>query len=736
MIVAKTRVVALLQAVAPVADTAPVSPNEVASMICGMSSQSRTGISDGDVADVIVVGSGFGGAVTALRLAEQGCRVLVLEQGRRHSRADFEAARRDPRRYLWMPEAGLRGFFAQRIFSHVGIIGGVGVGGGSIVWAGVLLEPKDAFFTDAAWPSVPGGWRAQLAEHYRTAARMLGRATAPTTGPMDEHLEAVAGRMGASETYGPTPMAIWFGEEGVTVPDPFFGGEGPDRTGCVLCGGCLVGCPHGSKNTLDLNYLWLAERRGATIRPDSHVRSVVALESGGYEVHLADGDRLRAPEVVLAAGVLGTLEVLFRSRESGGLPRVSGRLGVGVRTNSEAITAVLADDVDADLTRGPTISSEFYPDEQTHVTQNRYVGGWHMRLQLGPLIDGEDPHRRRRSALRALASDPVRQVRTMFARNFIERLSVFTVMQDVENEIRLEFERSPVRPWRKVLRSRAVPGKQAPSYLPQANAVARAFADSIGGRPLNLLLESVGGKSITAHILGGAAMGTDASDGVIDTDHQVFGHPGLYVVDGSAIPANVGVNPSLTIAAMAERFAARRARTRTPTDVDRTNHGDTSSTTPNNALPELPSSLRGLRDRFRALRGDSLPAAGTYRVNFVGPAVIRALAPRAIALGGMPRWHGKRFAADGTAVNVLDQDGGALREVLPMRVATESSWLDGRPAIVVSYGADGPVPWRWVRDEFRLLDDRTLLGLTFVASPASRIAAAPFVLTLEGPRHD
>jgi len=512
-----------------------------------------------DAADVIVVGSGFGGAVTALRLAEQGRRVLVLEQGRRHTRDDFRAARRDPRRYLWMPELGLRGFFSQRVLAHVGIIGGVGVGGGSIVWAGVLLEPKDAFFTDPAWPSVTSGWRAQLAEHYRTAARMLGRATAPIEGPMDRHLGIVATRMGAGETYGPTPMAIWFGEEGVTVPDPFFGGEGPERTGCVMCGGCLVGCPYGSKNTLDLNYLWLAQRRGARIRPDSRVDSVAALPGGGYEVRLAGGESLRAPEVVLAAGVLGTVELLFRSKENGGLPHVSDRLGVGVRTNSEAITAVLADDVDADLTRGPTISSEFYPDERTHVTQNRYVGGWHMRFQLGPLVDGDDPRRRRRETLRALLARPDLQLRTMFARNFIRRLSAFTVMQNVENEIRLVFDRSPVRPWRRVLRSRGVDGRQAPSYLPQANAVAREFADSIGGRPLNLLLESVGGKSITAHVLGGAAIGTDATTGVIDTDHQVFGHPGLYVVDGSAIPANVGVNPSLTIAAMAERFAARYA---------------------------------------------------------------------------------------------------------------------------------------------------------------------------------
>ena len=513
---------------------------------------------------MIVIGSGFGGAVSALRLAEQGRRVLVLEQGRRHSPEDLLAARTDPRKYLWMPELRLRGFFWQRVLRHVGIIGGAGVGGGSIVWAGVLLEPAGGFFTDPAWPAVADGWRAQLAEHYRTAARMLGRETTRHFGEMDRHLEATARSMGVRDTYGPTPMAIWFGapgEEGVTVPDPFFGGEGPDRAGCRLCGACLVGCPYGSKNTLDLNYLWLAEKRGAEVRPDTRVDTIAELPDSGYEVRAINGQTFRAAEVVLAAGVLGTVELLFRSRDQGLLPRISPRLGEAVRTNSEAITAVLADDPATDLTRGPTISSEFYPDERTHVTQNRYVGGWHMRFQLGPLVDGEDPARRRRAALAELARRPLRQLRLMTARNFIERLSVFTVMQNVENEIRLVFDRSPVRPWKQVLRSKAGAGAQAPSYLPQANEVARRFAQSIGGRPLNLMLESIGGKSITAHILGGAAMGSSSSDGVIDTDHQVFGHPGLYVVDGAAIPANVGVNPSLTITAMAERFAARyRAR--------------------------------------------------------------------------------------------------------------------------------------------------------------------------------
>lgn len=516
-------------------------------------------------ADVAIVGSGFGGSVAALRLAEQGRRVVVLERGRRHAPEDYLAARRDPRRYLWEPALGLtRGFFWQRVFRHVGIIGATGIGGGSIVWAGVLLEPDAPFFEDPAWAHLHPDWRGELAEHYATAARMLGRTPSPFLGEMDEHLRAAARAAGREDTFGPTPMAIWFGQEGVTVPDPFFGGEGPDRTGCRLCGSCLVGCPHGAKNTLDKNYLWLAERRGAEIRPEHEVTGITPLGDGaGYELAVAGPggrERLVAREVVLAGGVLGTLELLYRCRDDlGTLPHVSARLGDRVRTNSEAITAVLADDPRADLTRGPSISSEFYPDDHTHVTQNRFVGGWHLRFQLGPMVDDPDPRRRARRTLCAIAGHPGRHARLLFARNFERRISPISVMQHADNELRFAWRRSPARPWRRVLRSEPGEGEPAPSYLPQANAAARAFAESIGGTPLNLLIESVGGKSFTAHILGGAVMGGSPAEGVVSTDHEVFGHPGLYVVDASAIPANVGVNPSLTITAMAERFAARYA---------------------------------------------------------------------------------------------------------------------------------------------------------------------------------
>lgn len=514
-------------------------------------------------ADVAVVGSGFGGAVTALRLTEAGHRVLLLEKGLRLSDDDLLRARRDPRAYLWQPSVGMRGFFWQRVFRHVAIIGGTGLGGGSIVWAGVLLEPGEDFYAAPAMRALGVDWRSELAPHLARAARMLGRVTSPHRGPMDDHLRAAARAVGAEDTYGPVPLAIHFGREGVTEPDPFFGGEGPDRTGCRLCGECLLGCPYGAKNQLTRNYLHLAERYGAQVRTEHEVRSIEPLPGGGYLLRGRHPWRhgpvpeIRARRVVLAAGVLGTVELLHRCRdELGTLPRVSPRLGRHVRTNSEALTAVLQPPGD-DLSRGPTISSDFHPDPRTHTTQNRYVGGWHMRFQLGPMVDDDRPRRRARRVLGRVLARPAAQARVVAARDFLRRLTVLTTMQHHDSELALDLRRSPVRPWRRVLRSRLTDGARPPSYLPVANEVTRAFAQSSGGRPLNLLGESVGGLSVTAHILGGAVMGADGTRGVVDADHQVHGHPGLYVMDASVIPANLGVNPSLTITALAERFAAR-----------------------------------------------------------------------------------------------------------------------------------------------------------------------------------
>ena len=423
----------------------------------------------------------------------------------------------------------------------------------------------------------------------------------------------------------------------------------------------------------------------------------------------------------LAGGVLGTLELLLRCRdELGTLPHLSPALGTQVRTNSEAVTGVLQPPGGPDLTEGPSISTDFHPDGRTHVTQNRYTGGGRLlRFQVGPLVDGADPARRARDTLAAIARHPLRHLRVMAARDFEQRFTALTVMQRGTGDLRLRWRRSPLRPWRRALRSSRGGGAASPSYLPVANDVTRAFAHASGGTPLNLLPESVGGQSVTAHILGGAVISADPRAGVVDVRHEVFGHPGLYVADASVIPADVGVNPSLTITALAERFAAAwPERAAEPA--------------PRRPLPEhpLPAGLAALTRLWRALPAPPVAALeGDRRARFVGPRALRAAAPRSIALLGLPGWWGKRFDADGSGTNIVD--GGAGTK-LAMRARVAPSALDGRPVLLVSYAADAPEPWRRVRDEFRALPDGRLLGMSCVpAGPATR--GLPFVLDLPAP---
>jgi cholesterol oxidase len=514
--------------------------------------------------DFLVVGSGFGGAVSALRLAEKGYRVIVLEQGRRIGPEQIAAGRQSLREFVWQPELGMHGFFWQRFFRHVGIIGACGVGGGSLVLGGVLLEPEEGLHRDPAWAGVGIDWRANLGPHYETAKRMLGRAANPSLTEMDGYLRATAEAMGAGETFAPEPLAVFFGAEGETVSDPFFGGEGPPRT-CRFCGGCFAGCPYGSKNSLDYNYLHLAERRGVEICAEHRVVRIEPLGEGGYQVHAHHPWRrrryssVRAPNVILAAGVLGTLELLCLARDlDRTLPNVSPRLGQVLRTNSEAITSILSREREADLSRGPAISSHFYPDPSTRIFQNRLAENedFFLRVHYGPLIDGERPRERALKTIAIMLAHPARTLGVWGARNFTERVSVLVAMQQLDNELAFRYGRLPTAPWRKGLRSTVVVGKQPPTYLPIANQATRAFANASGGEPLNMLIESVANKSTTAHILGGAVIGATRDQGVIDTRHELFGHLGLYVVDASAIPVNLGVNPSLTITALAERFAS------------------------------------------------------------------------------------------------------------------------------------------------------------------------------------
>jgi cholesterol oxidase len=502
--------------------------------------------------DVAVVGSGFGGGVAALRHAQAGRSVVVLEQGRRLTPDDLEAGGRRTRDFLWMPGVGLHGYFQQTLLRHVMVVHGVGVGGGSIVYAGVLLHPKPDAWEAPGWAATGLDWAGELAPHYDTAAAMLGREINPQVGAQDRWLESAAQQMGVPETFGATPQGISFAD-------------------CVRCGACITGCPHGAKNSIDRTYLARAEELGARVRPRSKVVRLERLAGGGWRLDLVDPMRrgapsgsLRAREVVLGAGVLGTTELLLASRDRfRTLPWVSPTLGRHVRTNSEAFTAVLQPPGGPDVTDGATISSDFHPDELTHVTNNRFPRSYgFMRWYVGPLVDGDTRGERVRATIQASVRDPAGVTANLWARGWNRRVTVLTVMQHDDNEMFLELRRSPLG-WG--LRSRLAPGTSAiPTYLPQANAAARAVAAASGGTAYGVMFDTLLGVGTTAHILGGAVIAASPADGVVDSAHRVFAtadgdvHEDLRVLDGSVVPANVGVNPALTITAMSERAMALR----------------------------------------------------------------------------------------------------------------------------------------------------------------------------------
>src|SRR3954454_18832111 len=336
--------------------------------------------------DWLVIGSGFGGATAALRLAEKGYRVGVLECGRRFRDEDFAETTWQMSRYYWMPKLGLKGILRLTLFRDIFIASGCGVGGGSLGYANTLYRARPAFYAD---PQIAGlaDWESELAPHYDEAERMLGVVTYDQDTPADLLLKEYAEQGGFVDTYAKTRVGVFLGDAGETVPDPFFGGEGPERTGCVRCGSCMVGCRYGAKNTLVKNYLHFAERRGVEILPERTVVDVRPLGaadgSDGYAVtHERSGAWLRrdrrtltARGVVVAAGALGTNRLLFGSKLRGSLPNVSDRLGCLVRTNSESILAVTARDDARDFTRGVAITSSVYPDPDTHIEPVTYGQG-------------------------------------------------------------------------------------------------------------------------------------------------------------------------------------------------------------------------------------------------------------------------------------------------------------------------------------------------------------------------
>ncbi|WOX22604.1 GMC family oxidoreductase [Streptomyces solicathayae] len=531
--------------------------------------------------DVVVVGSGFGGSVTALRLTEKGYRVGVLEAGRRFAREELPRNSWDLKNFLWAPALGLYGIQRIHLLGNVMVLAGAGVGGGSLNYANTLYEPLAPFFDDPQWKDITD-WREELGPYYDQAKRMLGVRLNPTMTPSDVHLKATAQAMGIGDTFHMAPVGVFFGDgkdavgedgagtakvkPGGEVADPFFGGAGPSRKACTECGECMTGCRHGAKNTLNENYLHLAEKAGATVHPMTSVVAVTEDSRGGYAVKTLPTDNRKkgkgrtftARKVVIAAGTYGTQTLLHRMKDTGLLPRISARLGELTRTNSEGLVGSQTTDRryrkkhgkdKVDFTRGVAITSSVHPDENTHIEPVRYGKGSNSMGALTVLQVPYGAHRVRRWLVE-LVKHPTLAVRSLSNRRWSERTIIGLVMQSLDNS--LTTYRKPGGIGKGLLTARQGHGAPNPTQIEAATQAASLLAEEINGFAGSNVGELMG-TPLTAHFLGGCPIGADAESGVIDPYHRLYGHPGISVVDGAAVSANLGVNPSLTITAQAER---------------------------------------------------------------------------------------------------------------------------------------------------------------------------------------
>ena len=508
--------------------------------------------------DYVVIGSGFGGSVSALRLAEKGYRVAVLEKGKRYSPEDFPKTNWNLRKYLWMPQLGMYGIQMLTLFKHVLVLHGGGVGGGSLVYANQLLVPPDEVFAKPEWG--PGDWKAKLAPHYAEAQRMLGANPSPQVGRADEILREVGIELRGEDTFHINDVGIFFGKPGEAVKDPYFGGEGPDRTGCTYCGACMVGCPVGAKNTLDRNYLYLAEKLGVRIIPETEVTGVRP-SNEGYEVMtrrstgvLHPKKAFKARGVVFSGGVMGSVPLLMKCKEEGWLPNVSDRLGSYVRTNSESMLSVDSADKSVDWNDQIAITSGIYADDSTHIEMVRYNKGSDVLFGLlTVLTDGGGHIPRQLRLLGNVIRHPLRFLKALWLPGQAARNSVLLVMQSDENYLNFQYKRRWWRLGGHSMTSTVPPGQErVRSYIPVANEAARLMAKRMKGHPKTMWSEALLNAPTTAHILGGCAMAESPDKGVVNFSGEIYGYPNLYVVDGSVVPANLAVNPSLTITALSE----------------------------------------------------------------------------------------------------------------------------------------------------------------------------------------
>lgn len=525
--------------------------------------------------DFIVIGSGFGGSVAAHRLTEKGYRVAVMEMGRRWTPENLPRTNWLFWRWIWRPHLALRGFFNIRPFRHVLILHGSAVGGGSITYATTALAPRDSVWDGGSWAGL-ADWKREMPAYYAAARRMLGIAENHIFGPADHILKRAAEAHGVGDTFYRTHVAVLQAEAGAaggqTVPDPYFAGEGPERATCVGCGGCMMGCRYNAKNTLDKNYLYLAEKHGARLFPETRVVDVLPINgkpdgSEGYEVRTVrstawlrrEPRRFTCRAVVFAASALGTMDLLFRLKQKGSLPALSDQLGSRVRTNAESLIGVRLPRSAEDLSKGIAIGSGIYLDQHTHIEATRYPAGSDALGLLATLLTGGRPGGTRILAwigtlARAMLRHPWRTIRCLHPFGFARESLILLCMQTLDGSIQMRLGRPWFWPFRKTLLSH---GPRIPTYIPTANEFARRTAQLIGGVPMSMATEILFDIPGTAHVLGGCPIAASPAEGVVDSGHRVFGYRNLYICDGSVIAANLGVNPSLTICALAERAMSR-----------------------------------------------------------------------------------------------------------------------------------------------------------------------------------
>ncbi len=512
--------------------------------------------------DYIVIGSGFGGSVSALRLSQKGYKVLVLEQGREFKSDQFPKSNWNLRKWLWVPFLRFYGFFRIKVFRHVTVLAGAGVGGGSLVYGNTLPIPRKEFYQTGKWAKLHD-WEKELAPFYEQAADMLGTCQNPNLGPADQALKKLAEQIGKSKWYEPTRVAVFFGEPEIEVDDPYFDGEGPRREGCRSCGGCMVGCRYNAKNSLDKNYLYLAQKKGATIQARTKAVSVEPLNTSRNEAEIPihQGYKLEtvrvgawfrrrktytAKNVVLAGGVLGTIPLLLKMKKKQ-LPKLSTTLGHGVRTNNEALIGVISRHREINYAEGVAIGSIVHTDQHSHLEPVRYSrGSGFWRLLMAPMMSAPSFGKRLFLLFWDFIRHPIQNAHAYFVKDWASKASILLFMQTLDSQLRIS---KGLAGYKTGLESGTPPS----AFLPEAQDLARKYAKIVNGKPLVLPTESLFGIPTTAHILGGACIGQDDQEGVIDDSHQIFHYPGLYVIDGAAVSANPGVNPSLTIAALAER---------------------------------------------------------------------------------------------------------------------------------------------------------------------------------------